>query len=307
MENKTCTAKNPFSGESYIGCITCNPFLWIFIIISFYVTTINAALMYGLTKTTKKFKNPQVLQFLLALTDVVVVVFAGFVYVVPFYLRQSSRCDVVTETLDAMRNILFAFEPFLLAFIILCRYITIYYPFQDRMLTKVIQRKRFIAGVLCLFIFGCVSLTFLFRSTGKFTVIKTLSYVVFNFLCFLSMVIFNNKSIRKVRNDSKNASIESIRSIEKHKRAVKTLTLMTISTICSNLPSKIFILTIGVVVSKGEMEMFDKMMLYGAEFCAAIYLLGMGVNSQIFVCRSSKIMKLIKKKIIYRNQNIKSK
>lgn len=122
MENKTCTAKNPFSGESYIGCITCNPFLWIFIIISFYVTTINAALMYGLTKTTKKFKNPQVLQFVLALTDVVVVVFAGFVYVVPFYLRQSSRCDVVTETLDAMRNILFAFEPFLLAFIILSVY-----------------------------------------------------------------------------------------------------------------------------------------------------------------------------------------
>lgn len=294
--NKNCQIRNVLFGMFYKSCLACDFSFWIFIIVWCYVVTINLTLMYGLKKTTKNFKNPQLLQFLLALTDLVVVVYYAIIYIVPFYLQdlQRDECEILMPLMQTIRSILFVFEPFILGLIIFCRYITICYPFQNNKLSHFVNSKQFIIILLAAFTLGCILCATCMTLLKLSDTIHFVSIVTYNLVCFLWMAVLNTGLILKLRNNC-NLKSENMRSITKQMRAVKTLIMMMVTMICCNTPY-LLVLIAHTIQSLGNDYNLLKLLLDYIEFISAINMLGMGINSNILLCRNAEVIKLLKKK-----------
>lgn len=292
--DSNCRVKNLQFEVYYEKCLKCDVFFWIFIGISCYVGIANLTLMYGLKKTTKKFKNPQILQFVLALIDLIATIYFQFIYIVPFYLQhlKNEKCRITIVLLRTIRNILYSFEPFILTLMIISRYVTICYPFQINLQRIVNSNRHFISTILALFamtgILTAIVMVIYQLSFSMQYVIAAIYYI----LCFLSMAILNIRLILKLRNNCKRTCTNEI-SIEKQKKAVKTLMMVMASTICCNTIYILVVLVKTIESYCGKTTAMEQLLDY-IKFIYLLYFLGMGINSNIFLCRNSKIIRLIK-------------
>lgn len=270
-------------------CITCTVFFWLLIVILCYVAIINAALMYGLMKTTREFKNPQRLQFMLAVSDLVTVLFEVTMLSIQRYVIFKYK--VLAIMVNALINMLFLSEIFIIALMVFSRYITISYPFQNNTISKFVNRKKFVLVSVLVYTLGYG----LLEIAVQYMKIPTMFFcVIFNWICSTVIVMFNILSIVKLRNNSVTDSTESRKSAENHTRAIQTLSMIAISTICLSLPNNVYQMMTLVLLFEKNYKLLIKLLNY-FEAILLLYLLGMGVNSHIVLCRSSKIMKLLKK------------
>lgn len=280
-----------------------NVFFGIFIMITIYVVVINLALIYGLKKAARKpFGNPQLLQFALAIIDVAASVYISIFY---FYLQENESLS--SPILRSIGNVLFLWETFILALIVFSRYMTIRYPFRNNKISKFVARKSFLVAS---FLFYTLAFTFFemyIYERKDYSV--SFYYAFFDMICFLLMVIFNILSIVTLKTSSIQKINGSRTRLERQKRAVHTLSLVTISMLIFSLPNMVgqqIYFTQFLKQHGKEMPLLPRY----AKYLTAFFMLGMGVNSNIFLCRSSEIMKLMKEIILtVRRQklNIKEK
>lgn len=276
----------------YKNCLTCDVYFWLSIFTLLYGFIINLTLMYGLKKTMKKFKNAQLLQFLLAFTDLVMEVYYAFLYVTLFHLQnlKNGKCILVINLLESIKNTFYIFEPFILNLLIFCRFITIIYPFQNNRISKIVNSKIFI--VISLLIYGLVS--------SSVTIFITISiprlfpgFHCASFLFFFStMFVMNLALIIKLRKSS-TLTNEETRSLKKQRKAVRTLTIVMITTVLSNIPVILMLLGIVLLVLEDKKTELAQLFDY-IELVAIAFILGIGINSNVLLCRNAKIMKLLK-------------
>lgn len=72
---------------------------------------------------------------------------------------------------------------------------------------------------------------------------------------------------------------------------------MTLSTVCTSLPYLAIQMIMVVSTLNNNLQQLAQDNEALTLFCGAFYSLGMGLNSNIFLFRSSEIMKLMKKKM----------
>lgn len=278
-----CTSTFPSIPQE--TCSTCNVYFWLLVFASCYGVLVNLMLVYGLKKTTAKFKSWQLLQFLLGLVDITAILI--------YFVKTDGKVPkVVTAIVTSLSNILFLMEVFILALMVFCRFITISYPFQNNLISKYINKKMFTVTLCLVNLLVFTFLEAVIKIMGN-TAIHMVYYITVIWLCFILMIIFNILSIKKLRKSS-GPNSPSVRSTENNKKAVTTITMMTILTIMFSLPDNIFQIVELWRLFKGCQR---ATLSHYSKFVLAIYFFGMGVNSNVLLCRSSEIMNLMKKKL----------
>lgn len=108
---------------------------WVFFIAILYARLVNIILIYGLKKTTQKWKK----------LDLVTLQFLFKKFNVVYYLGMYRRAQKIVLTVtSSLNNVLFLMEMFSFCLLmVFSRYINISYPFQNNFISKYINKNMF--------------------------------------------------------------------------------------------------------------------------------------------------------------------
>lgn len=297
MPNNTHCKYTSYKGRDLV---LRDPYMWVHVVVVVYITIVSLLVMYGLKKTTRKFQTGQLLVFLISTTDLAIgfcIVFEQ--YILPFILQSindENWCRGIRKIFLMLEYVVESFELVLIALLVVCRYISIRYPFRNDKLSRFTTSKSFVA--MSLILHGtCYTV---FRITAEYykTIQDATVIVLFSITngYFLIMATLNIRLIIKLtaqRDNNNNVGTQKCR--KRQQKAIITITIMMVSTIATTAPLIIIqFITINIYMEKDIHKMKVMLANHSIWWCYTLWVFGVGLNSNIYLCRSVKIMRTVR-------------
>lgn len=298
--SNNCLVVNIFIQSEKAGSIVEKPIILVDILLLAYILITDALMLIGLWKTNKKFDTILKLYFCLGAADLLFALCGLATSLAPLLSSvkrlQAFECTLLNEFIITSYLTLFMLEPLLLLVMISTRLVTICTA-RGSMVHEFIQRKSYLALVIVFIVLCCCPF-------GLFRYVKRLNsqdVAIYELVYFSSLTGFALLSVLLnavlLRMLSQNAIIyaESRVTNSVHKRAAKTLLIMVFVILLGNVPNLILILLITIELKDGNYQTVDKVLKHYVGYASVVSLLGIGLNSNIFIIRSGSIRKYFRK------------
>lgn len=289
--------------------ISRNPVLISHIVLICYILIVSGLMLFGLWFTCGTFDVVLKLYFMLGIVDFLLGISGAIGYIAPF---ASKIKELDLETCTILDNIhiplfrsLYLMETFLLFYMILVRYFKIMFAMGSCMDVFINTNKFVFLVVVCVFL-PCVPFV-LYRvpkqqngtMTEKDVALFDAVFITTQTFCIAGSIVVNCFLLKILHEKCKGGKQNITRNTNRHQRAAVTLALMVLVMFVCSLP--LFCLQM-LIVSKLKNEHYAEahnMMIKHLGPVNIFSLLGVGMNSNVYIIRSMKIRKfyfnLIKK------------